>query len=298
MVDICLNYGMFRGENDGVDSVDRVYSSRKNTHRSRFRCAALDVAVKQSVARCFHLKIDKCSLRPSDPVALTLQNIRRPTTLDLGHVIEQLVCVGSRFEEPLFEIFFGHRVAATPAQSAASLFVRQRRLIVRAPVDLRQPLVRKAFLVHLQEKPLVKFVIFGPVGVHLPPPVIADAKPLQLPAHHVDICLGPLTRIYTTFYGRILGRLAKRIPTDRVHDVKPFEPLVPGHRIAGRIISHMPHVQIARRIRQHLELVKFWPLVAALGFGLKRTAIGPFLLPFLLDLFWKIFLVHLFHVKS
>ncbi len=128
------------------------------------------------------------------------------------------------------------------------------------------------------------------MGIHLPVPVIAEAQPLKLAAHYLDVVVGPFPRIDASFYSCVLSRLAKRIPTDRVEHVKSAQAFVPREGVAGRVISYVAHVEVARRIGQHLERVKFRP--AVLNYGLKCRPLSPYSLPFLLDLFCKIFLVH------
>ena len=82
-----------------------------------------------SPLRVADLKIDIRSVGASDPVALAFQNVLRPAGFDLGHVVQQLIGVGSRFQEPLIQVLFGDRISASPAQTAACLLVRKRSLV-------------------------------------------------------------------------------------------------------------------------------------------------------------------------
>src|SRR5947207_58122 len=134
------------------------------------------------------------------------------------------------------------------------------------------------------------------MSVHLSPPVVADTETLQLALHYFYILIGPFARIYFAFYGSILGRLAERIPADRMENIEAFQPLVPRQRVAGGIIANVSHVQIAGRVRKHLKLVKFRPLIFDLG--IERARLHPFFLPLGFYLFCKIFLVHYCKVQS
>src|SRR5438874_12364580 len=88
---------------------------------------------------------------------------------------------------------------------------------------------------------------------------------------------------------RLLCRLAKAVPADRMEHVESAQTLVPGERVADCIISHVAHVQEARRIWQHLQRIK---LRSRIVFArCKRPGLSPALLPLLFDLLWKIFLV-------
>src|SRR5437773_10723374 len=97
------------------------------------------------------------------------------------------------------------------------------------------------------------------MSVHLSPPVVADTETLQLALHYLDILIRPLARIDLPFYSSILGRLAERIPADRMENIEAFQPFVPRQCVAGGIIANVPHVQFAGRVRTHLKLVKFRP---------------------------------------
>src|SRR6266571_4397146 len=121
-------------------------------------------------------------------------------------------------------------------------------------------------------------------------PVITDAEALHLAFHMRDILFGPIAWLNATLDRCLLSRLAKAVPTDRMQHVESAQSLVPGQRVADRIIAHVAHVQITRWVRQHLERVEFWSRIVIARF--KRACIGPTLLPLLFYFFRKIFLVH------
>src|SRR5438094_10381418 len=106
-----------------------------------------------------------------------------------------------------------------------------------------------------------------------------------------DVLFSPCARIHAAFDCSLLGGLAETIPTDWVQHIETLQPFVPGERIADRIVSHMTHVQIARRVGQHLERIKPGPRIICFRF--KGARFPPALLPFLFYYFRKIFFVHL-----
>ena len=82
--------------------------------------------------------------------------------------------------------------------------------------------------------------------------------------------------------GRVLSRQAERVPTHGMQHVEAAHLGVAGDDVADRVIAHMPHVDVARRVREHLEHV-------LLGLGvifrdLVQVGIFPNLLPTRFDL--------------
>src|SRR4029079_12399553 len=136
------------------------------------------------------------------------------------YIVDQLISIRRCLQKPLFEVFFGYRITASPANAPAGLLVRQRGLVVLAPVDLRHFLVRQTPFEHLYKKPLIEFVILRTVSVDLPRPIIANAQTLQLAAHDIDIIFGPGARVYTTFNSGVFGGLAERVPANWMNNVK------------------------------------------------------------------------------
>src|SRR3712207_7841624 len=53
-----------------------------------------------------------------------------------------------------------------------------------------------------------------------------------------------------------LFRSPEAVPADGVDDVKALQPLEPRERVADGVVAHVPHVQEARRVRQHLQTIK------------------------------------------
>ena len=65
-----------------------------------------------------------------------------------------------------------------------------------------------------------------------------------------------------------------------MQDVVTLGAHIAGHHVTQRVVAHMPHVDAARGIGEHLELVALGLL--ALVLGVEAAAFGPHLLPVLL----------------
>ena len=81
--------------------------------------------------------------------------------------------------------------------------------------------------------------------------------------------------------GRVLGRKSERIPPKRMDDVEAAQPLHPGDDVADHVVADVPDVRVAGRIREHHEAVELG--LRRLRRDLERSALGPALLPLLLD---------------
>src|SRR6185295_15277087 len=65
-----------------------------------------------------------------------------------------------------------------------------------------------------------------------------------------------------------------------MQDVVALGTHIAGHHVTQRVIAHMPHVDSARGIGEHLELIALG--LFALVLGVEGAAFGPHLLPVLL----------------
>ena len=84
------------------------------------------------------------------------------------------------------------------------------------------------------------------------------------------------------FDGRILSRHAEGIEAHRMQDIEALHGLIAGHDIADGIVADMPHVKIARRVREHLQRVILRTVRVSLG--LVDVFAFPFILPLLFNL--------------
>ncbi len=127
----------------------------------------------------------EADLRPlaaADPVALHLEDVRRPPALELPVPGEQLLGVLRDADEPLVELLLGHRrlVVDEARPVAVHLLVGEHGLALSAPVERGALAVREAVPEHPQEKELLPLVIFRGTGRELAVPVVGDPHLLQL----------------------------------------------------------------------------------------------------------------------
>ena len=126
-------------------------------------------------------------------------------------------------------------------------------MIDRIPVHHRLLAKRDPRFQHLQKEPLLMLIIPRLAGHHLAAPVVAEADRFQLLAHRRDILFGPHTGMHPALDRRILRRQSERIPPHRVEHVIAPRPAKPRRHIAQRVIAHMPHMDVAGGIREHLQ---------------------------------------------
>ena len=177
-------------------------------------------------------------------------------------------------------------VVTAPALAVDDLLIREDRAAGVAPVDRCLLLVGETALVEELEEPLRPLVVRGIARLDLAVPVVGEAELLLLLLHVLDVAVRPVRRFDAVLDGRILGRHAKGVEAHRVQDVEAFHRLVARHDITDGIVAHVAHVQVARRIREHLECVVL--RATSVGLRLVDLALFPLLLPFRLDVLRRI----------
>ncbi len=203
-----------------------------------------------------HVKGDLDTFRTANPVALHGLDLLRPV-FQLIEVVEQLFGVIGDFHEPLRDLFAFDFGVAAPAAAIDHLFVRQYGLVVRAPVDCGGFFVDQTFFVQFGEEPLFPAVILRLTGRQFATPVIAEAQQFQLVFHVFDVVVGPGCWRGVVFHRRPFSGQAKGIPANRLQDVFAQHALVARNHIANGVVTHVAHVQAARRIGQHRQAVVF-----------------------------------------
>ena len=147
--------------------------------------------------------------------------------------------------------------AGAPAATVDHLFVGEYRLINRVPVDGAGFFIDQTFFQHAQEQPLVPAVVIGFAGGQLAFPVDCKAERLQLLFHVRDVVVGPLRRRHAVGHRRVFRRQAEGVPAHRLHYVITTHAVITGQRIAYGIVSHVPHMQFPRGVREHRQTVIF-----------------------------------------
>ncbi len=158
--------------------------------------------------------------------------------------------------------------ASPPAVPVDDLLVGEHGLIDRIPVDDAGLLVGNAALAHAQEQPLVPAVVVRIAGGQFAAPVEAEPQGLQLLLHVGDVLARPARGRHAVGDGRVLGRQAEGVPAHRLQHVHALHAHVTGQRIADRVISHVAHVQAARRVGKHRQAVE----LATPGFLTRHEA--------------------------
>ena len=255
---------MLRGDRHERHAHDRVGACREHAQQ-------LVVAV-QFVRES---EVDADAL--ADPVLLHGLHLRRPLEpLQVGQQFFRVLCDAEVVARDLALLDDGARA---PAAAVDDLFVGEHGLVDRVPVDDLGLAVRDALLEHLQEHPLVPLVIVGRAGGDLARPVEGEAQRLHLRLHVGDVAVGPLRRRDLLVDRRVLGGQPERVPAHRRHHVVPAHPQDAVHDVVERVVAHVPHVQLAARIRQHRTDVELGPGLALCVPDALHRAVGLGALP-------------------
>ena len=260
---------MFGSKLDRRCSVDRI--DARSEHGNDIAAGVVEPEINQR------------TFAAPDPVALHGAHFFRPAG-ETVQIAQQFLRVIRSAKEPLLQFaLLNQRVFVAPAASADDLFVGQHSATFRAPVDLALFAISQPALVHLQKKPLVPSVIFRKAGSNFARPVVGEAQPLHLHLHVRDVTKRPFARRNFGGYRGVFRRQAERIPSHGMQDVVAVHPHVTGKRVANRVIAHVPHVQRARRIWQHLNYVILRLGRIGLG-GVELSVLLPARRPLFLDL--------------
>ena len=106
-----------------------------------------------------------------------------------------------------------------------------------------------------------------------------------------DVAVGDLARVAALADRRVLGRQAEGVVAHRAQYPVAVTPAEVGDDIAQRVVLHVPHVELARGVREHLEHVR---LALVHGGRVVRVrdveglGVGPDPLPLRLDRLWVV----------
>ena len=141
---------------------------------------------------------------------------------------------------------------ATPAFAFGYLLVRQNRFTVRAPVNRAVASLDQAALVHLQEDPLAPAIVLRVASNNGAVPVVGKAHALEAGLLRFDVGVRPLGRVRIVLDGRVLGRKAECVPAHGVQHVVAAHGVVASRYVADGVVANVTHVNVARRVREHL----------------------------------------------
>ena len=195
------------------------------------------------------------AFRAPNPVPLHRQHLLGP----LRQCVErgqQFVRVRRDLQDPLFQVAGHHCRAAAPAGAVLHLLVGEDGLIDGAPVDAGTTAVGEAAREHAGEQPLVPVVVLRRARRDLAIPRVADAEPLELALHVLDVRERRYRRRNAALDRRVLSRHAKGIPAERVQHVEAAHPLGARHHVADDVVADVAHVRVPGWVREHLQAVE------------------------------------------
>jgi hypothetical protein len=240
---------------------------------------------RQLLARALHGEDDPRTLGAADPVPLHRQHLLGPR-LEQRRLVQQRVGVLGDPEEPLGQVP-GLDLGATPlAASVDHLLVREHCLVLRTPLDRGLAPVGQALLEEAQEEPLCPAVVLRIGRRDLARPVDRPAHPLHLPADRLDVAVRDLPRVPALADRSIFRGEPEGVVAHRPEHRQPLPAADVREDVAHRVVEDVPHVELARRVREHLEDVGRASPVRGRGIRVRdrEGVLGrPGSLPLLLD---------------
>ena len=191
----------------------------------------------------------------ANPVFLHRAHLLRPA----GQVVqrrEQFFGVGGNLHVIHGDFALFDQRARAPAAPFNHLLVGQHGFIDRVPVDHALFLVNQPFFQQAGKQPLFVAVVVGIAGSDFARPVQRKAQPLQLAFHVGDVFARPFRRRDVVLDGGVFGGHPEGVPAHWLQHVVAAHPARAGEHVANRVIAHMPHVQLARRVGQHGKTVE------------------------------------------
>ena len=214
-------------------------------------------------------KVDLGALGTTDPVGLHLLDALGPAG-ELLQVIEQLLRVLGNLEVPLLQVALLGLGAATPALALGDLLVGQNGLAGGAPVDRVLLAVDQTLFPHLLKNPLTPAIVVGAAGLDHAIQIVGEAHALHRGERLVHVLVRPSGSLRVVLDGGVLGGKAKGVKADGMQHVVAAHAGLTGHGIADGVVARVAHVQVARRIREHLEHV----LLGLGGVGVDGKEVG------------------------
>ena len=174
-----------------------------------------------------------------------------------------------------------HLGVTAPAFAVDDLLIREHRAARIAPVDRRFLLVGEPLLVEKLKEPLRPAVVLGTTGHSLAAPIVGKPHAHLLALHVLNVGICPIGGLHTVLDRSVLRRHAKGVKAHRVQHIAALHLLEARDDVADRIIAHMTHVQIARRVGEHLQHIIF--RLRAIDLRLVDVILLPLLLPLFFD---------------
>ena len=234
------DHRVLRGQHEDRRAEHRVEPGREDPH-------LLPRAVDREVPR---------RPRPPDPVPLHRQDALLGPRLEELHLVEQVVGVVGDLEEPLRQILRLDLRSAPLAAPVDHLLVREHGLILlRAPLDGRLAPVGQPTLEEPQEQPLRPAEYSGSAVETSRDQSIA--QPIRFICLRIDSMLRlTISRGWPPSLDRgVLRGQAERVVAHRAQHRVPLPAPYVGEDVSEGVVEDVPHVELARGLRQHLEHV-------------------------------------------
>ncbi len=186
----------------------------------------------------------------ADPVLLHQAYLFRPArqVVEFG---QQLIGIGGDLHVVHGDLALFNERAGTPAAAVDDLLVGEHGVIDRVPVHGAELFIDQALFVEAGKQPLFPAVVLGRAGGEFAFPVDGEAERLELAAHVVDVGVSPPGRRHVVLQRGIFSRHAEGIPAHRLQYVVALHLVKTREHIADRVVAHVPHVQLARGVREH-----------------------------------------------
>ena len=268
-LDELVQAGVLGSQDKEGDTEERVGSRGEDGDLTLVALDGLAILVAQG-------KVDLGALGTTDPVGLHLLDALGPAG-ELLQVVEQLLGVLGNLEVPLLQVALLGLGAAAPALALGDLLVGQNGLAVRAPVDRVLLAVDQALFPQLLKDPLTPAVVVGAAGLDHAIQIVGEAHALHRGERLVHVLIRPGGSLRVVLDGGVLGGQAKGVKADGVQHVVAAHAGLTGHGIADGVVARVAHVQVARRIREHLEHVLLG--LAVVGVDGKEVGVLPGLHP-------------------
>ena len=200
------------------------------------------------------LEGDFSAFRATEPILLKQSDVFRE--INPVQSVHQFLSIPRQIEEPLAHVLLNHGTVASPAPAGLDLFIGQDGRAGFTPVDGSLFAVGEPLFEELEEEPLVPTVVLRVVAFHQPVPIVGEPHALDLGGDARHVSLGDVVRVAAFRNRRVFSGHAKGIEAHRVEHVVSAHALVAGHSVANGVVSNVPHVHLARRVRVHFEAVE------------------------------------------
>ena len=209
-------------------------------------------------------------------------NALGPLTFKLLKIIEKLLGIIGNFEIPLRKSTLIRNGATPPALTINDLLICKNCLATRTPIDRRIVAINKTLFPHLKENPLAPLVVFRVTGIKHTIIVVGKAHATHSFNCLLYILMRPDASLSIVLNCGVFRGEAKGVKTHGVKHIKTAHASLSSHCIANGVVACMTHMQVSRRIREHLKHI-------LLGFrgiliGLVELFFFPDFLPRCLDL--------------